>query len=107
MKRRRFIAHATIFSGALSFGLHSCRSMQTDVLNGVKSFLNEVANKDGSFRPGIDPNYKGTSDTGLSGIAAPAYATILSTTFGWELPYPDKTIEFFLKCQKSDRFWAI
>jgi geranylgeranyl transferase type-2 subunit beta len=102
MKRRRFIAHATIFSGALSFGLYSCRSMQTDVLNGVKSFLNEVANKDGSFRPGIDPNYKGTSDTGLSGIAAPAYATILSTTFGWELPYPDKTIEFFLKCQKSD-----
>lgn len=83
-------------------GLYSCVKNNSDVLKGVQDFLYRVANTDGSFRSGIDPDYRGNSDTGLSGIAAPAYATILSKTFGWELPYPEKTIEFFLSCQKPD-----
>ena len=44
----------------------------------------------------------GTSDVGLSGIAAPAYATILCHTFGWSVPYPAETIDFFISCQKPD-----
>lgn len=102
MKRRNFINNTIICAGGLSLGLYSCTNQQTEVLKGVKGFLENVANRDGSFRPGTDPGYSGKSDTGLSGIAAPAYATILSTTFGWELPYPDKTIDFLLKCQKPD-----
>lgn len=102
MKRRTFMGNTLIYAGGISFGLYSCTDQRSEVLNGVKDFLVRVANEDGSFRPGIDPDYSGTSDTGLSGIAAPAYATILSTTFGWELPYPDKTINFFLNCQRSD-----
>jgi geranylgeranyl transferase type-2 subunit beta len=57
---------------------------------------------DGSFRPGIDPGYPGNSDTGLSGMAAPAYATILCHTFGWSVPYPAETVEFFFSCQEPD-----
>ena len=72
------------------------------VLEGVQGFLRKVANPDGSFRPGINPDYPGNSDTAASGIAAPAYATILSATFGWNLPYPDKTLEFIRASQKTD-----
>lgn len=102
MKRRSFIGNTVLYTGGISLGLFSCSNQQTDVLKGIKRFLESVANKDGSFRPGIDPEYAGKSDTGLSGIAAPAYATILYSTFGWELPYPDKTINFLLKCQNPD-----
>jgi geranylgeranyl transferase type-2 subunit beta len=82
--------------------LYACGNKKTNLLGGIKDFLYRVANEDGSFRPGIDPDYKGTSDTGLSGIAAPTYATILCTTFGWSLPYPDRTKSFFISCQKPD-----
>ncbi len=102
MKRRSFISNTCIYAGGISLGLYSCKDQSTEVLNGVKRFLTNVANRDGSFRPGLDPDYAGTSDTGLSGIAAPAYATIISTTFGWELPFPDETINFLLKCQRAD-----
>jgi prenyltransferase beta subunit len=102
LNRRKFIRQTAIYAGGLSLGLNSCADNTRGLLKGVKSFLYNVANTDGSFRPGIDPGYKGTSDTGLSGIAAPAYATILCTTFGWTLPYPDKTREFLISCQKPD-----
>ena len=68
----------------------------------MHDFIYKTANEDGSFRPGIDQSYKGTSDTGLSGIAAPVYANILCKTFGWELPYRNKTIDFIKACQKPD-----
>ena len=100
--RRKFIIQTAVCASGISLGLHSCVNSNSELLNGIQEFIHKVANSDGSFRPGIDPNYKGTSDTGLSGIAAPAYAIILSKTFGWDLPYTDKTIEFFLSCQKSD-----
>jgi prenyltransferase beta subunit len=102
LNRRKFIRQTAIFAGGLSLGLNSCTDNSQKLLKGVQNFLHNVANKDGSFRPGIDPKYPGTSDTGLSGIAAPVYATILCTTFGWTLPYPDKTREFLLSCQKPD-----
>lgn len=102
MKRRKFIIHSALFTGGLSLGFCSCTKNPPDILRGVQEFLHRVANPDGSFRPGIDPYYPGTSDTGLSGIAAPTYATILSKTFGWELPYPEETADFFISCQQSD-----
>ena len=102
LNRREFISQTAVCAGGLSLGLYSCSQNTHDVLKGVQRFLYNVANTDGSFRPGIDPNYLGTSDTGLSGIAAPAYATILCTTFGWSLPYPERTKEFFISCQKPD-----
>ena len=83
-------------------GLYSCAKSNPDLLKGVQDFFHRVANPDGSFRPGIDPNYKGTSDTGLSGMAAPAYATIICHTFGWSMPYPEETIKFLLSCQEPD-----
>lgn len=100
--RREFLQKAALGAGVLSFGLSSRAQNSEEVLTGVKTFLYRAANKDGSFRPGIDPDYKGTSDTFLSGIAAPTYATILCETFGWPLPYPDQTKTFILSCQKPD-----
>jgi len=102
LNRREFIVQSALLAGGVSLGLHSCKDQNSDLLNGVQDFLHRVANEDGSFRPGIDPEYKGTSDTGLSGMAAPAYATIISSTFGWSLPYPDRSREFFTSCQKPD-----
>ena len=102
MNRRTFISNTIVYAGSISLGLYSCTDQESKVLDEVKEFIAAIANKDGSFRPGIDPRYAGTSDTGLSGIAAPAYATILSTTFGWELPFPEKTVDFLLKCQNPD-----
>ncbi len=99
--RRKFLILSTLCAGGFSFGFNLFDNKQ-DVLKDVQNFLQNVANKDGSFRPGIEPNYLGKSDTELSGLAAPAYATIICKTFGWDLPYPRKTKEFLLSCQKSD-----
>ncbi len=100
--RREFLIQSTACAAGLTLGLYSCAQNNNKILNGVQDFIHRVANPDGSFRPGIDPAYKGTSDTGLSGIAAPTYATILCRTFGWDLPYPEETREFFLSSQKPD-----
>ncbi len=100
--RREFIFRTAVYTSGLSLGLYSCVNTSPDLLSEVQDFIHRVANADGSFRPGIDTEYKGTSDTGLSGIAAPTYATILCNTFGWPLPYPAKTKEFFISCQKAD-----
>jgi geranylgeranyl transferase type-2 subunit beta len=102
LDRREFIVKTTICASGLSLGLYSCGNHNDDLLMGIQDFLNRVANPDGSFSPGIDRTYKGTSDTGLTGIAAPAYATILCHTFGWSLPYSAATTEFFFSCQKPD-----
>ena len=105
VNRREFIIRTAMCAGMLSLGdsvLASDRQGNAEVLKGIQNFINRVANRDGSFRPGIDPAYKGTSDTGLSGIAAPTYATILCATFGWSLPHHDRTVDFFLSCQKTD-----
>ncbi len=102
LSRRKFIRQSAVIAGGLSLGIASCSDYASEVLEGVRIFIRNVANEDGSFRPGIDPSYPGMSDTGLSGMAAPAYATILSATFGWTLPYPGKTIDFLLACQKPD-----
>jgi geranylgeranyl transferase type-2 subunit beta len=102
LNRREFILRTAVCTGGLSLGFYACAKEHDELLSGVQDFLHRVANTDGSFRPGISPDYKGTSDTGLSGMAAPAYATILSRTFGWSLPYPEETKGFLFSCQQPD-----
>lgn len=101
--RRDFVIQTSLCAAALSrTRLHARTPASKKILEGAHDFLRKVANPDGSFRPGIDPDYPGNSDTAASGIAAPAYATILSATFGWELPYPDNTLEFIRSAQRPD-----
>jgi geranylgeranyl transferase type-2 subunit beta len=102
LNRREFVIRMAACGSAMSMGFAPHGVAASEILDGLQQFIHGVANRDGSFRPGIDPDYEGTSDTGLSGIASPAYATILCATFGWTLPYPNKTRDFFLSCQKPD-----
>src|SRR5216684_2242647 len=72
------------------------------VLEGVRAFFQKTALPDGSFRPGMDPSYKGFSDTAYSDLAAVTYAVVLHKTFGWKLPDENKTIQFLLSRQQED-----
>jgi geranylgeranyl transferase type-2 subunit beta len=72
------------------------------VLEEVREFFRKTAQPDGSFRPGIDPGYKGFSDTAYSDLAAVTYAVVLHKTFGWKLPDENKTIQFLLSRQQED-----
>jgi geranylgeranyl transferase type-2 subunit beta len=73
-----------------------------EVLDGLKTFWEKTALPDGSFRPGVDPEYKGMSDSALSDMAPLTYAVTLHKTFGWKLPHEDKTLANLLACQKED-----
>jgi geranylgeranyl transferase type-2 subunit beta len=73
-----------------------------EVLDGLREFFQKTAQPDGSFRPGIDPDYKGMADTAYSDLAAPTYAVVLHRTLGWKLPHPEKTRDFFLSRQGKD-----
>jgi prenyltransferase beta subunit len=73
-----------------------------DIRAGLRNFFAKTAQPDGSFRPGIDPDYKGMADTAYSDLAAPTYAVVLHRTFSWKLPYPNKTRDFFLSRQGKD-----
>jgi prenyltransferase beta subunit len=73
-----------------------------EVLAGVREFFRKTARPDGSFRPGVDPEYQGMSDSAFSDLAPVTYAVILHRTFGWELPHEDRTKEFLLRRQQKD-----
>lgn len=73
-----------------------------DILMGLQDFYRKTARSDGSFQPGIDPDYKGMSDSAYSDMAAVTYAVVLHKTFGWRLPDETKTIEFLLSRQKPN-----
>jgi geranylgeranyl transferase type-2 subunit beta len=70
------------------------------VLDGLRSFLAKTARPDGSFANGIDRSYRGMSDSAYSDLAAVTYAVTLHKTFGWKLPFEERTIEFLLARQK-------
>jgi hypothetical protein len=72
------------------------------VLAHVRHFFVQTANVDGSFHPGVDPEYEGVSDSAFSDLAPVTYAVTLHKTFGWKLPHEDKTKEFLLSRQKED-----
>lgn len=71
-----------------------------EVLNGLKEFYRQTAMPDGSFQPGIDPDYRGMSDAAYSDLAAVTYAVTVHKTLGWKLPFEEKTVEFLLARQK-------
>jgi prenyltransferase beta subunit len=73
-----------------------------EVLDGVRSFFARTARPDGSFRPGIDPDYHGISDSAYSDLAPVTYAVVLHKTFGWKLPHEDRTRDFLLSRQHED-----
>jgi prenyltransferase beta subunit len=72
------------------------------VLEGIRTFFARTARADGSFRPGLDPDYEGMSDSAYSDLAPVAYAVILHQTFGWKLPDENKTRDFLLSRQGPD-----
>ena len=71
-----------------------------EILKGVQEFYRKTARPDGSFQPGIDPDYRGMSDSAYSDLAAVTYAVTIHKTFGWKLPHEEKTVEFLLSRQK-------
>jgi len=73
-----------------------------DVLKGVRDFYAKTGRADGSFQPGVDPDYAGMSDSAYSDLAPTVYAVILHRTFGWKLPHEKKTGEFLLARQGKD-----
>src|SRR5688500_792333 len=73
-----------------------------EVVTGPKDFFAKTAKGDGSFRPGIDPDYEGMSDSAFSDLAPTAYAVVIHKTFGWKLPHEEKTREFLLARQQKD-----
>ena len=72
------------------------------VLPGLRSFAAQTARPNGSFRPGLDPEYTGMSDSAASDLAPPTYAVIVHRTFGWPLPHDAQTRAFFLDRQQKD-----
>jgi hypothetical protein len=73
-----------------------------EVLDGLKAFWEKTALPDGSFRPGVDPDYKGMSDSALSDLAPLTYAVVLHKTFGLKLPDEEKSLANLLARQKED-----
>src|SRR5260370_17899488 len=73
-----------------------------EVLDGLKAFWEKTALPDGSFRPGVDPDFLGMSDSGLSDMAPLTYAVTMHRTFGWKLPDEEKTRANLLARQKED-----
>src|SRR5437762_14171976 len=76
------------------------------VLAGLKSFWEKTALPDGSFRPGVDPDYKGMSDSAYSNLAPVTYAVVIHRTFGWTLPNEDKTLTWIINRQERDGAFA-
>jgi geranylgeranyl transferase type-2 subunit beta len=71
------------------------------VLAALREFYAKTARPDGSFQPGVDPEYRGMSDSAYSDLAAVTYACTIHKTFGWKLPHEEKTVEFLLSRQKE------
>src|SRR5687768_16567005 len=72
-----------------------------EVLDGLRSFYTQTSRSDGSFAPGIDPEYRGMSDSVYSDLAPVTYAVILHKTFGWKLPRQTQTEKFLLGRQRQ------
>jgi geranylgeranyl transferase type-2 subunit beta len=80
----------------------AARVKPDDVLTGLRDFYKKTAKDDGSFRPGVDPEYEGLSDSAASDLAPVTYAVVIHKTLGWRLPDEKKTIAFLRGRQKQD-----
>ena len=99
----------TAFVSAPSLPSHAADSPSADeVLHGLRRFFAKTARADGSFQNGIDPDYRGISDSAYSDLAAVTYAVTLHKTFGWKLPFEAQTVAFLLSRQKpSGEFFHV
>jgi prenyltransferase beta subunit len=75
---------------------------EKDILAGLQEFTKTTALPDGAFRPGVDPNYQGMSDSAYSDMAPVAYAVVIHRTFGWTLPHEEKSSAWVLARQQDD-----
>ena len=66
------------------------------------AFIRRCARDDGGYTPSPDPAYQGNSDTGSSDLAAVTYAATLAKTLGWQLPHPERSVEFIQHHQQAD-----
>lgn len=93
--------HRRIFLLLLLLTSNSPAATPTEVLDGLRSFFTQTSRSDGSFAPGIDPEYRGMSDSVYSDLAPVTYAVILHKTFGWKLPRESETEKFLLSRQRA------
>src|SRR4051812_7132422 len=70
------------------------------ILDGLRAFFKKAARPDGSFRPGIAPEYEGMSDSAYSAPPPPASAVVPQKTFGGPPPEEEKTRQFLL-CRQA------
>src|SRR5438105_8186651 len=73
-----------------------------EVSAGLKKFYQATSRSDGSFAPGIDPEYRGMSDAAYSDLAPVTYAITIHKTFGWRLAHEKQTLRFLLDRQRAD-----
>ncbi len=100
---------AALYLFATLFCLHASADDQAttlvtadDVLSGLKEFYTTTARGNGSFSPGVDPDYLGMSDCAYSDLAAVTYACTVHKTFGWTLRHEKRTIKFLQSRQGKD-----
>jgi len=93
---------ASLLAGRCPGGVRADEPTPREVLDGVRAFFAKTARPDGSFRPGVDPDYEGMSDSAASDLAPTAYAVILHSTFGWKMPDAVKARDFLLGRQRED-----
>src|SRR5437016_8658234 len=105
----RFLVFALVLTAAFSWraGCPAADSAPStlkadEVLKGLRTFFENTAREDGTFQPGVDPDYQGLSDSASSDLAPTTYAVILHKTFGWKLPNEEKTCAFFVSRQQQD-----
>jgi hypothetical protein len=68
------------------------------------AFIRRCARTDGGYDPSPDPAYEGNSDTKLSDLAGVTYVATLAKTMGWQLPHPERSIDFIQRRQTIRRF---
>jgi geranylgeranyl transferase type-2 subunit beta len=73
-----------------------------ELANETLAFIRRCARPDGGYDPSPDPAYEGNSDTRLSDLAAVTYAATLARTMGWELPHPERSIDYIQRRQQLD-----
>ena len=102
---RRGVLKLATAGAALSIFAPAGSSAEADaeqVADGVLEFIRRCAREDGGYAPSPDPKYDGNSDTASSDLAAVTYAAVLARTMGWQLPHPEKSVEFIRRHQKED-----
>ena len=91
-----------VLLGAVLRGPMAVAATPGRVLAGLHDFYARTARPDGSFANGLDPQYRGMSDSAYSDLAAVTYAVTLHKTFGWKLPHAEATQRFLLARQQTN-----